>query len=215
MSKMSKAIAVLGVVAGLGVAALPLSTYAALGDALPEDAYKKEAQAQVQVKVGGAISIATTLDNSDSDSYNTDTKTVDLGELMPGGATDDANTPTLYVKVTSNDQKDAKYGLYMNALDGVTDMVGTKPGARIPTDTNVAPGTSAWGYKLRDETGANFATSYSKIPETASKIVDTTALNNTNTYESVTSVKFGASASTSQMADTYTGTVVFTAALEN
>ena len=51
MSKMSKAIAVLGVVAGLGVAALPLSTYAALGDALPEDAYKKEAQAQVQEQV--------------------------------------------------------------------------------------------------------------------------------------------------------------------
>jgi len=59
MSKMSKAIAVLGVVAGLGVAALPLSSYAA------DEPYSQSTSADVQVGVSGAISIE--VDNGATD----------------------------------------------------------------------------------------------------------------------------------------------------
>ena len=112
MSKMSKAIAVLGVVAGLGVAALPLSTYAAPGD---EGTYSQSTSVQVQTKVEGAISIST---NIDTIGAGTDQKYIDLGELMPGGVTNEM-TDALEVTVNSN-EKAVDYNLYINGLNGET-----------------------------------------------------------------------------------------------
>lgn len=212
MSKMSKAIAVLGVVAGLGVAALPLSTYAALGDSLQEGAYTQNATAQVRVEVGGAISIATSIGTAKA--TDNKPKMVNLGELMPGSIVEATEANTLNVQVTSNG-KDAKYGLYINSLNGKTAMVGDKTGDTIDTladGATLTAGTSAWGYKLDD------ATDYVGIPATAKKIVDTKVLTDTTpgtTDVDKHTIKFGVAASTTQTPDIYTGTVVFTAALEN
>ncbi len=208
MSKMSKAIAVLGVVAGLGVAALPLSSYAAIGDTLTGPYAGSQAEAEVQVKVGGAISIATKVGTEGT--ADATAKTIDLGDLMPGGKVEADASKTLTVEVSSNDNKDASYGLYINGKNGVTDMIGqTNPTNKIATGTTIANGTSAWGYKL------DAGTDYKAVPANATKVVDTTALNDANSHKDSHTFAFGVSASTDQAPDTYTSTVVFTAVLEN
>lgn len=206
MSKMSKAIAVLGVVAGLGVAALPLSTYAAPGD---EGTYSQSTSVQVQTKVEGAISIST---NIDTIGAGTDQKYIDLGELMPGGVTNEM-TDALEVTVNSN-EKAVDYNLYINGLNGETAMKGLTTGATIPTGTNIVAGTSAWGYA----TDADSYAAYKEIPATATK-VNTAALTTaqdggTGDFTKTSNFKFKASASNNQTPDTYQGTVVFTATVE-
>ena len=207
MSKMSKAIAVLGVVAGLGVAALPLSTYAAPGD---EGTYSQSTNAIVQTKVDGAISIST---NIDTIGAGTDQKYIDLGELMPGGVTTDMPAP-LEVTVNSN-EKAVDYNLYINGLNGETAMKGLATGATIPTGTDIAAGKSAWGYATDDDSYA----AYKEIPATATKVNSTAKLTTaqaggTGDFTKTSNFKFKASASNNQTPDTYQATVVFTATVE-
>ena len=122
MSKMSKAIVALGVVAGLGVAALPLSSYAV------------STQAQVQVEVGGAISIST-----DADSGK-----VDLGKLTVNGVSESKD---LNVTVTSNSE--VGFDLTIMSATNETSLT-NENGATIPAGTTIAAGTSAWAYKVDD-----------------------------------------------------------------
>ncbi len=201
MSKMSKAIAVLGVVAGLGVAAMPLSSYAASSDI---------EQAQVQVKVGGSINL--TLDKAASDTTSTWTQQgniLNLGEIKING---DVATGAIDAKVETNDVMG--YTLSMRALnEGV--MKGDS-GIDIP---NVAPakGTAGWGYNL--DGGATFT----QMPTTDTMIVsdgNTAAITPAPTEEgaakadATTTVTFGVAADSSIPEGTYTGTVVFTAAVK-
>ncbi len=212
MSKMSKAIAVLGVVAGLGVAALPLSSYAE--SEIPANSFTKSTNAQVQTTVEGAISISS---NIETTGIGGEQKpgVIDLGSLMPGATTDNMATP-LEITVNSN-SKEATYSLYIHALNEGK-MVGQTAGDSIP---NVAPtaNASGWGYELG--TGANgdtFAGTYTALPTEAKKVVTSTQTAQTGgagDFTNASKFKFQASASTNQTPDTYVGTVVFTAALEN
>lgn len=77
MSKMSKAIVALGVVAGLGVAAMPLSSYATT------------TTGKVQVNVDGAISVAIvepTNSDADTEGVSLTGNTLDLQTVMIGAA---------------------------------------------------------------------------------------------------------------------------------
>lgn len=211
MSKMSKAIAVLGVVAGLGVAAMPLSTYAAPGDA---NTYSQSTNAQVQVEVEGAISIATDLANGE---------VVDLKKIMPGGVTEEMkDADALKVTVSSNSDG-ARFNLYINGLENngtKAIMKGANTGSAIEAGVPAA-NTSAWGYAYSATpfTGEAKQT-YAAIPMTAEKVNGETRLETTGSSDGVKATndsyfKFQASASNTQLADVYTGTVVFTAVVEN
>ena len=211
MSKMSKAIAALGVVAGLGVAALPLSTYAAPGD---PDTYSQSTNAQVQVEVEGAISIATDL---------TSGEVVTLGKIMPGGITKEMkDADALKVTVSSNSDG-ANFNLYINGLENngtKAIMKGASTGSSIEAGV-LAANTSAWGYAYSATpfTGEAKQT-YAAIPMTAEKVNGDTELSTSGAVEGSQKAtndsyfKFQASASNTQLADTYTGTVVFTAVVE-
>ena len=198
MSKMSKAIAVLGVVAGLGVAALPLSSYAA-------DNYSQSAQAQVKVEVGGAISITT--DATDG--------VVDLGEMKINGV---STTKDLNVTVSSN----SEIGYDLTIKSATTDTsLKTADGAEIPADANIAAGTSAWAYRLYEADGTTPA-AWTAITAAPVNILSHTAdagntgamTGNTGAMTGNTKVNFGASASGTQAEGIYTGTVVFTATVK-
>lgn len=209
MSKIVKAMVTLGVVAGLGVAALPLSSYAA---GLPVDGYKAATSAQVQVEVDGAISISST---APADGI---VKLSDAA-IMPGTAAELA-TP-LEVIVSSNTA--ANYDLYIHTTSADGSMVGENTGAKIKGGN--ATGES-WGYSyaaaLADGSGADTFGAYKEVPVLANaEKVNTTTLKTNITDKNVATsgkanastsyFKFKASTLTTTPADTYNATVVFTA----
>lgn len=128
MSKMSKAIAALGVVAGLGVAALPLSSYA-VGDT---------ATTTAQAIVGDSIVI--TVHDA----------TVIMNNVMANQEAKEASTD---IMVQTNNV--AGYQVQIKDSDTetalkITDGSGTASGiaAGIPTK-----GTNAWGFKASTTSG--------------------------------------------------------------
>lgn len=203
MSKMSKAIAVLGVAAGLGVAAMPLSSYAAI----PDNAYTTTTQAQVEVVVDGAVSITSSALNAP----------IKLGSILPGALS--AKSSDVTVTVSSNDAQE--YDLYIHALNN-GQMTGQDNGGTIP---NVAPAknVSGWGYAYSATAFATDATpAFDKLPTEATKVNTGAKLTTSKDpgagddvqATGVSHFVFQASAATTQTADTYTGTVVFTAVVE-
>lgn len=208
MSKIVKAMATLGVVAGLGVAALPLGAYAVL----PDDGYKTATSAQVQVEVDGAISISS---NAPADGI---VKLSDAA-IMPGTSAE--LTDPLEVIVSSNTA--ANYDLYIHTTSADGSMVGENTGAKIKGGD--ATGES-WGYAyaaaLADGTGADAFGAYKAVPVLANAEKVNTAALSTNTTDknvatsgkanaSTSYFKFKASTLTTTAADTYNATVVFTA----
>lgn len=155
MSKMSKAVAVLGVVAGLGVAAMPLSTYAATSvTSSPATTIKAEVKRTLAIAV----------ENTDGSALTGDT--LDLGELMVNGT---ANTGDLNVVVYSN-AADKNFNLTIAPADGATvDMKNTDTAnhatAVIPAATSFGNGTAGWGFK------ANDATAWSKLEAAGTTLV--------------------------------------------
>lgn len=205
MSKMSKAIAALGVVAGLGVAALPLSSYAA-------DNYSQSAQAGVQVEVGGAIAIS--VQGNDG----TDASLVDLGDLKINGV---ATAAPLTVTVKSN-ANDGKYDLTIKSATAETALV-NENGAKIPALTaagKIVAGTSAWGYFVGDTVTAD--TEYTGVTANPVNIKANGVTSTANTgsdsatygYQDETKVYFQAAADGQQQEGTYKQTVVFTATVQ-
>lgn len=215
MSKMSKTIAALGVVAGLGVAALPLSSYA--------DDYSQSTQAKVQAEVGGAISIAV-----DSGNAN-DNTLVDLGQLMVNG---DVKTSSVDVIVSTNNTKVGEQGIGYTltmSMVGDNNSLNNGNGATIPAGTP-EKGTSAWGYTQSTITDADSiaAATWKKVPAgtasdpavalttTTGKIPTATEADGVVTAgKETTKVTFGASADGSQQEGIYTGSVIFTATVQN
>lgn len=199
MSKMSKAIAVLGVVAGLGVAAMPLSSYAAN--------YSQSTSAIVSAEVGGAISIA--VEDVTGGAYDSATNTLKLGELTLGG---DVKAASLNVKVATNSTKEdatANYKLQMTMETTETALV-NENGQKIEAGTP-AKGTSAWGYTT-DDIATNLAgATWKQVPAKGQTAAELKANGTANNTGETTKVSFGASASPTQAQGVYSGTVVFTA----
>lgn len=195
MSKMSRAIAVLGVVAGLGVAALPMSTYAS------NTASKS---AKVQVEVGGGISIA--LENPTDGSFDVDTNTLDLGEVKINGA---PVSGVINVKVSTNDP--AGYSLTIKSQSTETAMTSDN-GSSIPAG-EAAQGTSAWSFSGGDITNLTAIKATDQVLKANGATTDGDSDASTPADE-VTPVTFAVSADASQPEGVYTGNVTFTATVK-
>lgn len=198
MSKMSKAIAVLGVVAGLGVAALPLSTYAAGSSA------SKNGQVQVQVEGAIAIDIVEPTAANASGITLTD-GLLNLGSLKVNG---DPATGAMGVRVATNNA--SGYTLQIKAAS-TTDMVGSDAaqGFTIPTNAAVAKGTAGWAYKGGDVTANTAISTTAATLKTTNAALTGTAVDGKAT--DTTDVTFTVAADNTTHEGTYTGTVVFTA----
>lgn len=206
MSKMSKAIAVLGVVAGLGVAALPLSSYAA------DEPYSQSASADVQVEVGGAISIEVDNGATEPDAAK---NLVDLGQIKLNG---DIVSKGLKVTVKTNAgvQDDVAYSLTMTT-EGTNNALINENGVELAAGVP-KQGDSAWGYALGDaiDTATASLTGWAAVPAKGAIPAELKANGNVAaaTHSEDTFVHFGATASNNQKEGTYTGTVVFTATVK-
>ena len=121
MSKITKTIAALGVVAGLGVAALPLASYAATTQNIA-----------VQAEIGEMLSV--------------DTPTVATVELAPtnGAAAKESSS-----SVTVNTNHRTGFTLNIKDSDSDTGLTGT--GGTIAAGTVLDGTVSAWAYKGGDK----------------------------------------------------------------
>ena len=125
MTKLSKAIAVLGVVAGLGVTALPLSSYAA---------NPQSEEISINAKVGSVISLSVDSENVDFGTLNPDAEPVEK-QINATVSTNNTSGYTLKISATETALKDNNNGNNYSIPAGV------------PTKS-----TSAWGIKGGDIT---------------------------------------------------------------
>ncbi len=187
MSKITSAMAVLGVVAGLGVAALPLSSYA-----------QETSPVTVKVEVNNNLAIAS------------NTSDVDFGTL---NASSDVQTASAVITVSGT----VKYKLSVKDTDGDPNMnllnadKTFDTSKNIPASASLVKGTSAWGIK-----GGNLAT-WTALPATTPLEIatgDLTAL--TGGQDSIdTTVDFGISIGSGLTNGTYQNDVIFTAIEDN
>ncbi len=187
MSNITKAIAVLGVVAGLGVASLPLSTYAQ---------YSETGPVKVTAVVDSQISV-TAADNE-----------VKLGTVMPGGPVSTGST-TVNVATTNTSgytlvvkDADENTGLYAQSADGSLNMTA---GQFIPAGP-AAKGTSAWGVRAGSTAAFQGVTPYSGAGVELKKTATSATVDGDQTE-----VEFGVSVATGFPEGTYQGEVVFVA----
>lgn len=178
MSKIAKSMAVLGVVAGLGVAALPLSSYAAPAESTP---------VTIRAKVDSSLAVSADAPNN----------VVDLGTV---NTTSGVSSQVTTVTVTGTEAKynlgvmDQDKDVNMNWVnDGGTTSVGGTPSKVIPAITVAADDlTGGWGF--RKNNGVNAAAGqWTPMPEYAAAGVDNLVQNGTldQTNGSTTDVEFG------------------------
>lgn len=192
MQKSKKIIATLGVVAGLGVATLPLASYAATHDTT------------VSLTVSPAISMSVTGTTSVT--------------LEPNRA--DLTTMSNSVSISTNNLKG--YTLTVADKDTDNALVHTtKTDKKIPsTDATPTAGTSSWAVQAGGNyTGmtAGFDTAWKAMPKsdgTALIIRKTGEVANAITNE-VSVLKIGVALSDSQETGTYTDQIVYTAVADN
>lgn len=185
MSNVTKAIAVLGVVAGLGVAALPLSSYAA-----------ETQPVKVTAVVDNTISVAAN-DNE-----------INLGTVMPNGPVSTASTSvtvattneTGYTLVVKD--SDENTGLYKSNADGSLNMTA---GKFIPAGAP-AKGTTAWGVRKDNTAAFQGVTAYSGAGIELNKTTSSAT-----TAGDTVNAEFGVSVNTGFENGTYEGAVVFVA----
>lgn len=192
MSKYSKIVATLGVITGLGIASLPLASFAApipLVDGTP-----KTTNVKVQLTVGDAVAIA--IDSNDANAGNAAPNQTKSATSTISYATNKATGMILSVK----DQ------------DISTDMTAGHTGTVAGTDV-IAAGTQGavagqgqWSIK-----GGLFSadTAMVKFNETALKIAESSAPINTDV-----TVTYNISTGASQLPGTYEDTIIYTAAVK-
>ncbi len=180
----AKIIKALGVSAALGVAAMPLTTFAVT---------PATADATVNVTINPTISLALTA-NSTSTS------------LDPGTA--DITNMSIEAKVSTNAK--GGYTLTLRDKDETTDLVhATLTSFKIPTSTATPEaGTKSWAVKG----GAISSwTAMPKSTETALTIKSATALTNAVINNEATTTQYGVGLDSSLASGTYSDTVVYTA----
>lgn len=195
MSNITKAIAALGVVASLGVTALPLSTYAD----------SETSPIPVTAIVDDTIAVTTSK------------SAIDLGTVMPGGP---VSTDSIDVTVTTNGEQgyslyvrdsDDYTGLYLNGNTTGTDVINTVgvSGAAVGKDS------TGWGYRVKGANAWNGVIAYNTLGNGASNPLNTRDFADSNELtgltNATTTVEFGVSVSGSVKNGTYEGGVVFIA----
>lgn len=202
MSKMSQTIAILGVVAGLGVAALPLSTYAAT-----ESTDGTPVSDNATVKLTLAKKLSLTLDTNEAD----------LG--------DGSKTPAIAATVITNNSKGYNLTIAGSTTTGsvktvltsgvVADDIVAASGSATTPAALTATTSSVWGYTATGDDivdGFKNATGdakYAGVTETGEPIASNTSA--TEATGNITTVTFGAALIDNQAAGTYEGQVTFTA----
>ena len=215
MSKKStKIIAAAGVVAGLGVAALPAMTFATSTVA---------GEVTLSAEINEAIAM-TILGNGDGSTAGVDTytptgaTTIDghpVGtlynpealqnssstvSLLPNAA--DTTTATSAVTVYTNAA--GGYTLSVKDADSVTALTRTGEGTQptIPAGTTITAGTSAWGYK------GGSVTNFAAISATDATVYTQSA---PTSGGQTTNMTYGVSTASDQATGTYTDTIIYTA----
>lgn len=134
MSKIAKSMAVLGVVAGFGVAALPLSSYAS-----------ESAPVTIQATVDSSIAVTAATDM------------VDLGTISAGSG---IATQTTSVTVSGSVKKynlglvDKNTDTNMNWVslaEGQTESESTITGTQIPATADLATEAKGWAFRLGED----------------------------------------------------------------
>lgn len=195
MSKITSAMAVLGVVAGLGVAALPLSSYA---------------------QVSGPVTIRTEVNSTLA--VSSSEELVDLGTV--NGTTDGSNSTVITVSGTV-----AKYSLGVMDRDNDNNMVWVGQGTTTPSGASspvkeipAITGntlTGGWGFRVNNPNTT--AGEWKAVPvysaSGVNNIVEEAELNN----EAKTTVEFGVSVDGIANLENgiYEDQVVFTAMAKN
>ncbi len=189
MSKTTAALAALGVVAGLGVAALPLSSYAV------ED----QEDIKVTLSVNDSISITTT----DPDNPETALNAAPITAATDGGVS--ASSPILVTVKTNNE---GGYTVKLKDKDATTALTTTGDGTPIPSGTPTQ-GVSAWGFALLDSTatGADENTTWQSFAESQTEATLETKSSQTAEGGDKYKLFFGASLSADQTPGTYTNDV--------
>ncbi len=233
MSKKStKIIAVAGVVAGLGVAALPALTFAAESVSGSVDLY---------AEVVPAIAMTITGNNDNNSHYGSGNGAVDVFNPATAASSviDTHTTPATATTVASsswisllpnavangNDTNGFKstINVYTNAHSGYTLKVKdadatlalTKVGstetiAALAADGSLSAGTPAWGYKV--DTASTDGTGYKAI--TAADVdVKTKATPTSGGEETI--VYYGVATAATQATGVYTDTITYTATTNN
>lgn len=218
MSNMTKMIAVLGVVAGLGVAALPLSSYAA--DVTVDDPEKIEHTDGTDAEQ--AVGINLTIEKLLSIDADADNVNLNSGNSYTGKA--------LKVNVITNNSKGYKLNIAGTATTNKTDLTGDdsnttliptfektiKDGlAELALNSGEGVSKSVWGYTAAgDDVVDAFAGGlYAGVTEDGETIA--TADEPTADTGAETSVTFKAIVDNAQPAGTYKGQVTFTASDNN
>lgn len=197
MSKSTKIIAALGVVAGLGVAALPLNSFAA-----------ETGDVNLKVTVGSTISM--TIDGADRS-----TTPLEKAVAMDNNDTDSSLTAS--IKVTTNDADGYILSVKDKAGDGAA-LKGAQAGntQTIPaftvkqTDLSaLVTDTYGWGMMA---TNANstvataFSGGYGFVTDTDQVVVTSSSA----AAEEETTITYGVVTKDDQVADTYSNLVTYT-----
>ena len=193
MSKYSKIVATLGVITGLGIASLPLASFAApipLVDGTP-----KTANVKVKLTVGDAVAIA--VDSNDANAGNAAPNQTKSATSTVSYATNKATGMTLTVKDQDTDT---------NMI--VTGHTGTVAGTDVIAagTQGATAGQGQWSIK-----GGLLATDTAMVKsnETALKVAESSAPINTDV-----NVTYNISTGASQLPGTYEDTIVYTAAVK-
>ena len=193
MSKYTKIVATLGVITGLGIASLPLATFAA---PIPLDGSVPSCQnVVVQLTVGDAVAVAV------------DSNNVNAGNVSPN------QTKNVSTTVSYATNHNTGMTLTVKDLDEDTDMTAGLSGSPVAgtnvisagTNGNVA-GTGSWSIKGGLLTSP---TAMVKQSQTALKVQESNAPVNTTV-----NVDYDFSTGASQLPGTYQDTIVYTAAVK-
>ena len=213
MSKTTKIIAALGVVAGLGVAALPAFSYAAstVAGEVELSAEVNEAIAMTILGNGdsGTAGVdvytptgASTIDGHtvgtlyDEEHLQTSSSTV---SLLPNAA--DTTTATSAITVYTNAA--GGFTLSVKDADDNTALVNSSDStATIPAGATITAGTAAWGYK------GGSVTNFAAISATDAQVYTQSAP--TSGGQTI-NMNYGISTASTQKTGTYTDTIIYTA----
>lgn len=193
MSKMTKTIAALGVVAGLGVAALPLSSYATI--------VSDSTTVTAQAIIGEAISVT-----ADATDY-----TVKIENVT---ANQEAATGSTVLTIQTNNTNG--YNVTIKDADAVTALTtdGADADNGIPASNTLIKGTKGWGFKTATSTEgvtvSAAAQDYRAI-ETGTQTIASRASGASVTDGDKIDLTFGVVVDSSIAAGTYSDDVVITA----
>ena len=199
MVSTKKIIATLGVVAGLGVAMLPLASYA-----------NTTGQQLVRVRVASTLALTVT-PNINSTSDNDNALNMNQNEFNHP-TTGDANPLYHDIEVTGNNY--GGYELTMGPAENYTNDLRLKLTSgysdtykieSLSENGSLAAGDGKWGYRTavaESYAAASFGNTWNAIPATATKIAEDANASHAN-FDNHHFVDFGIATSTSQVAGDY------------